>query len=168
MRAKRPFAISRVADALIALDRTLIDFCEALYLWCFDRTGISLGTAYTILMLSIPLARGLLGLSAWVDLSAVAALAVVVGRVVAYGQTQMSGEAWNCCVELFRVNRWRQIGFALVALGTLSVSLFLLVDARPDGPVLLALPLAFYLFLARLRERRPPPKKSHRPALGRP
>jgi hypothetical protein len=147
----------RLIEALVSLDRAATDVCEDLYLWCFDRTGISLANAYTVLMLTLPLTRILLRQNTWLEMAPIIVLSVSVGRIVGYGQGRMSRQAWNSCVELLRNASWRQVGFSLFTLVLLAVVCSLALQRRAD---------AFYLFLVRLRERQPPRKKAGEAALN--
>jgi DMSO/TMAO reductase YedYZ heme-binding membrane subunit len=151
-------------DMLSALDRFVADMCEDLYLWCFDRTGISLANAYTIVMLTIPVARVLSGQANWMAMLPLAAVVICVGHFVGYGQRRMSKQAWNACVEGLRTAPLRQVIFSLVVVMSFAVVFGLLTQGHTDAPALLAVPTAFYLFLVRQRDRQPPQKKSFKPA----
>ncbi|MGY3582290.1 hypothetical protein ACVIGB_000785 [Bradyrhizobium sp. USDA 4341] len=154
-------------DALVALDGLVADLCEDLYLWCFDRTGIPLANAYTIVMLTIPVTRVVSGQDNWMAMVPMAAVVICVGHFVGYGQRRMSKQAWNACVEGLRRSPVRQVTFSLIVLMSFAVVFGLVLQGRADAPALFAPPIAFYLFLIRLRERQPPQRRVAKAAVNK-
>jgi hypothetical protein len=148
-----------------SFDAMLMDRVEDLYLWFFDRTGVSISALATVIFLvstMTPLVdEGGAGLIVAVPIGA---LLIYVGREI--DALQRNRTMWNTYVELYRKYPPRQVIYPLLSFTTIGLVMALLLAGRPDALVGLGYPVAIYLFVVRLRDRKTPPRKRFKPALN--